>query len=124
MTPGGVYHDKGFVSTSMEPTHAKNFTTSNHTTQKTANGEKLYQSHLAHIIVPRGANALHVPVGRNHEHEVVLPRGSSFTYHGSELHDYHNYPEKPDTTHPNGYVTKHPASHFMTYMHHFTMNAP
>lgn len=82
---GDIVHDKGFVSTSVDPDHARSFGNT---------GVGVY----AHINIPKGSKALSVnkyPKVRNHnddrgisapnENEVILPRGSKFRYEGKSL---------------------------------------
>jgi hypothetical protein len=70
MEPGTILHDKGFVSTSLAPVVARDFS----------------GNHVFHIKLPKGSKALY----RNHynfasgEHEVILPPDSKFRYLGKE----------------------------------------
>jgi hypothetical protein len=72
VNPGDIFHDKGFVSTTFNPTLASIF---GHT------------GSLIHIKVPKGSKALY----RDHYHknaserEVILPKNSKFRYEGHEV---------------------------------------
>ena len=73
MKPGDTFHDKGYVSTSLNPLEAKSFS---------------YDNHVMHIYLPKGSKALHLPshgLGNQREDEVILPRNSKFKYNGSEM---------------------------------------
>lgn len=72
--PGDIIHDKGYVSTSVNPKVATNFL-------------KYETPHLFHIKVPAGSHAIipdhhKIPVPR-HEQELILPRNSKFRYEGT-----------------------------------------
>ena len=70
--PGDIFHDKGYVSTSINPVIAANFT-NDHT-------------NIFHIKVPKGSRAINPfvhNIGSSGEAEVLLPRGSKFRYEGS-----------------------------------------
>ena len=76
----GRHHiDKGYVSTTINPSSAAFFAGSN---------KSFTHQHIAHIKVPKGSKALYLEQqGLTHnpgEHEVLLPRNSRFHYEGSE----------------------------------------
>jgi hypothetical protein len=70
MKPGDIYHDRGFVSTTLN----------NHWGTGTG--------HLIHIKVPKGSKALYLNQRSLSKHfgeqEVLLPRNAKFRYEGSE----------------------------------------
>lgn len=79
-----VLHDKGFVSTSLNPSVARDFSSPN---------DKNH--HLIHIKVPKGSKALYMNKHGtgNHEYnedEVLLPRDSKFKYSHSTKDDLNN----------------------------------
>jgi hypothetical protein len=85
LTPGDIFHDKGFVSTTTDPSYAKQM-----------------RHVVAHIKVPKGSKAL--AVNKYHfdndwEHEVLLPRNSKFRYEGytdhgtTRIHHLEHIPE-------------------------------
>jgi hypothetical protein len=83
---GRVIHDKGYVSTSFDPGEAKAF----------APIGRESKQHIIHIEVPKNSKALYLnnhsrgDLSIAHEHEVLLPRGSRFKYHGSTEHNNHS----------------------------------
>jgi hypothetical protein len=81
--PGDTFHDKGFVSTSINPIVTDSFGGS-------AN-EFHGGTHVLHIKIPKGSKALYPNKypdtnPNSGEHEVILPRNSKFRYEGSEEH--------------------------------------
>ena len=74
---GDILHDKGYVSTSLNPRISRVFGT----------------DHIMHIKAPKGSSAIQVNTvlgehSRNYEHEVILPRNSKFRYEGSKEGKY------------------------------------
>jgi hypothetical protein len=100
MKPGDTFHDKGFVSTTVEPYTADSFSRTYH---KNPNDITKMERHFAKIHIPKGSKALYLnshkrDLGIGYEHEVLLPRGSKFRYEGktvhpTSLHGYQNYDE-------------------------------
>lgn len=79
-----ILHDKGFVSTSMDPEQARKFSNG------IEKSDSLKPDHLVHIRLPKGTKAayLHNSIGYGDEHEVLLPRDSRFKYsHTTQDHD-------------------------------------
>jgi hypothetical protein len=83
---GDVFHDKGFVSTTLNPFTARG---NGYSPSRVPDTKELH-NHFAHIVVPKGKGAFmvdHPNGGVNHEHheehEVILPRNSRFRYLGS-----------------------------------------
>lgn len=78
---GEIYHDKGFVSTSID---------GGNTVVSPGSRDAAKQFHVAKIKVPKGSKALSLPhYGASEhpkEHEVLLPRDSKFKYSHSETH--------------------------------------
>jgi hypothetical protein len=77
LKPGTILHDKGFVSTSLNPSTAGSF------------GYQSGETHVFRIHLPKGSNAfrpLNHNIGKTREHEVILPRNSKFRYEDGHLH--------------------------------------
>jgi hypothetical protein len=77
-----IVHDKGFVSTSLNPRMAIHAATGWHSPDGRNN------HHVMHIHLPKGTKGIHLPThgsfsGRT-EAEILLPRHSKFRYLGSD----------------------------------------
>jgi hypothetical protein len=80
---GDIKHltDKGYVSTSLSPDKALNFSKANGST------------HVMHIKVTKGSNVLYplkYKLGKKWEHEVILPRNAKFIHTGRTEHEGFN----------------------------------
>ena len=82
MKSGDVFHDKGFVSTSLNPNVAKGLISNLKETK-----------HLMHIEVPKGSKAVSRSLYFPHssEDEVLLPSGSKFRYNGQTIDKDNDY---------------------------------
>ena len=86
---GEHFHDKGYVSTSLNPLISGTFGGSHH------DPEKGYQKHFMKIHLPKGSTAMYLNSYPNigairGEHEVLLPRNSKFRYDKQETKDVSN----------------------------------
>ena len=78
-----VFHDKGYVSTSLDPSRSHRFIT--------GFVPKVVENHVMHIKIPTGSKGLYVPKENpitKDEHEFLLPRNSKFRYDGSEVYKH------------------------------------
>jgi hypothetical protein len=93
---GDIFHDKGFVSTSLRNNHSSHIHT-----------------HIMHIKVPKGSNAMYLNQEKTSsypdEHEVLLQKGAKFKYHGAKTHEV---PFPADMRNPTRTMT----IHRMTYL--------
>lgn len=92
---GDVYHDSGFVSTSIGNSHGQG------------------NNHTFHIKIPKGSKALylnqHKVAAHPMENEVLLQKGARFKYHGSKEHTY-------KVSYDRANPTRSTTIHHMTYL--------
>ena len=94
----GVYHNKGYMSTSKDHKTAKGFGSLDDNRGR----------HVLKIHVPKGSHALdlhHHGVGNRNEQEVLFHRNTRIHIH--KVEKTRDFPNRPEHTHPEHTITYH-----------------